>query len=445
MMTRYLFRVLFVCFLHLLYSSDSLPKYDEDMSKLAMFYAAAAYCDPSILLQWNCGTACSANPGILTVRPIIHASAKDYTFGFVTYNPLTSKIIVTFRGTNGLPTDLMTFRTLQSLLNWKTNLGHTMSLYETGGKVHRGFDQAYNSVKTQVRSSVKFLLETFPEAQVLVTGHSSGGALATLAAVDLKRLHHSVHIQLYTFGSPRVGNRAFAKYVYTLFPLGAIYRVVNAGDLVLHVPTLFQRYVHVGIEVWYPKQNTLTYEQCVLEPSALIFEDPTCSSSGIFGLDMSSHLQYLTYPITNLCSLEESEGCPIDSGNLAFPDIRITRDLPEQVSVSENYSALLYLTKRSINCPGYCNSGGCNVTTGICHGSCTNSRQWWGFRCDQPCIGNCNSAGCRQDNGLCAGSCSYSTKWWGKQCDKRCGGHCNSAGCQQDNGQCAGSCSDSTK
>ena len=53
-------------------------------------------------------------------------------------------------------------------------------------------------------------------AQVRITGHSLGGALATLAAYDIaaaaeKQCTCRVHTTVYTFGAPRVGNHAFAK------------------------------------------------------------------------------------------------------------------------------------------------------------------------------------------------------------------------------------------
>lgn len=51
-------------------------------------------------------------------------------------------------------------------------------------------------------------------AQVLVTGHSLGGALAMLAAHDiakaLEALDRNTSVACYTFGAPRVGNYAFA-------------------------------------------------------------------------------------------------------------------------------------------------------------------------------------------------------------------------------------------
>ena len=46
-------------------------------------------------------------------------------------------------------------------------------------------------------------------------GHSLGGALATLAAYDLKNVADKakldVHISCYTYGAPRVGNHSFAE------------------------------------------------------------------------------------------------------------------------------------------------------------------------------------------------------------------------------------------
>ena len=46
---------------------------------------------------------------------------------------------------------------------------------------------------------------------VTCTGHSLGGALATLAAYDLQAEFGFRKLQVYAFGSPRTGNHAFAR------------------------------------------------------------------------------------------------------------------------------------------------------------------------------------------------------------------------------------------
>lgn len=45
------------------------------------------------------------------------------------------------------------------------------------------------------------------EWHLYVTGHSLGGALATLATLDHRRRYPTANVTMYNFGSPRVGNR----------------------------------------------------------------------------------------------------------------------------------------------------------------------------------------------------------------------------------------------
>ena len=73
-------------------------------------------------------------------------------------------------------------------------------------------------------------------AKFLVTGYSLGGALATLAALEIKQLLQPSSIKLYTFGQPRVGNDAFARYVESIFSNGEYNRITHANDLMVNTP-----------------------------------------------------------------------------------------------------------------------------------------------------------------------------------------------------------------
>jgi len=116
--------------------------------------------------------------------------------------------------------------------------------------VHRGFDHALDSVWPQVEEAI----EKADGKRVLFHGHSLGGALAQLAAVRAVEagVVEGGNISLYTIGSPRIGNAAFADFVTQQIPTA--YRLVNeseAGlrDLVSTVPPRRLGFRHGGQEL----------------------------------------------------------------------------------------------------------------------------------------------------------------------------------------------------
>ena len=125
--------------------------------------------------------------------------------------------------------------------------------------VHSGFLKAYRAVRAEVLQLVDAILqERSGEEQgwtVFVTGHSLGGALSTLCAYELAtrpkwastanatNTRTPPTIINYSYGSPRVGNKAFADAFNAAVPNA--WRVVNNNDAVALVPRLMG-YSHVG-------------------------------------------------------------------------------------------------------------------------------------------------------------------------------------------------------
>jgi hypothetical protein len=105
--------------------------------------------------------------------------------------------------------------------------------WEQGGKVHRGFKKALDEVWFDLLPHIRKLYDK--GCKIWITGHSLGGALATLSAS-----RYGIAQGVYTFGSPRVGNEAFKEKFDV-----KIYRIVNNDDIVAHVPPK-GLYVHVG-------------------------------------------------------------------------------------------------------------------------------------------------------------------------------------------------------
>ncbi|OSX70932.1 hypothetical protein BU14_0626s0001, partial [Porphyra umbilicalis] len=109
--------------------------------------------------------------------------------------------------------------------------------------VHFGFLRGYASVREPLLAELSALTGGLGgDWEVYYTGHSLGGALATLAAADVRARHPASRAVLVSFGQPKVGNGAFRAAVNALLP--AAFRVVNDVDIVARAPA--GSYRHVG-------------------------------------------------------------------------------------------------------------------------------------------------------------------------------------------------------
>jgi len=174
----------------------------------------------------------------------IVANAYDHTqerFGFLIVSEQAS--VLAFRGTG-------------SAEDWVSDFISQQTSYRPvrgAGLTHKGFTDIYMSA----RSNIYELIQQAPvDRPLYLTGHSLGGALATLAALDL--VHNSPFGSpiVYTFGAPRVGDPTFVRNYNAA--VDSHFRFQNEFDIVPHLPTLiFQSpqtkqtyyYMHVKGEV----------------------------------------------------------------------------------------------------------------------------------------------------------------------------------------------------
>jgi len=68
-------------------------------------------------------------------------------------------------------------------------------------------------VVRDVFAGVKQALNESQYKNVTVVGHSLGGALALISSLYLPTFFPNAHYRLVTYGMPRVGNKALAKYL----------------------------------------------------------------------------------------------------------------------------------------------------------------------------------------------------------------------------------------
>ena len=116
------------------------------------------------------------------------------------------------------------------------------------GHVHRGFHDAFDGIWADVERKLDELALT-GQRSFWFAGHSMGAAIATLVA---SRWRAGPRRAVYTFGSPRVGDRFFVADWDRIVP---VYRFVHDHDLVTRIPPkiplLGLNYADLGTEQYH--------------------------------------------------------------------------------------------------------------------------------------------------------------------------------------------------
>tara|TARA_Y100001949_G_C15937820_1_gene308725 strand:- start:307 stop:1026 length:720 start_codon:yes stop_codon:yes gene_type:complete len=157
--------------------------------------------------------------GYTTIKYINEGGAQ------VVYLSNKKEQVLAFRGTE--PTQMSDISA--DLKAWKIRS-------KTDGMVHDGF---YDEVEKIWLHIIPLIHDKTP---LYICGHSLGGAMATVAASRLER-----HTKcLYTFGSPRVGNKKFVAGLKVKH-----YRWRNNNDLVPSVPFSWMGFRHHGTPCYF--------------------------------------------------------------------------------------------------------------------------------------------------------------------------------------------------
>jgi triacylglycerol lipase len=100
------------------------------------------------------------------------------------------------------------------------------------GRVHAGFKESVDDIWPELHELANDYGKT---RTIWCTGHSLGAAMATLIAYRLQRAEDCPNPQaLFTYGSPRVGNKDYVKGIEATGVLH--FRFVNNADIVARVP-----------------------------------------------------------------------------------------------------------------------------------------------------------------------------------------------------------------
>lgn len=150
---------------------------------------------------------------------------KNGSYAFLSENE--ENIVITFRGSES-----------GDRADYLTNSKFNQTQFTRNGTAHSGFVEALEQVENELLEELEERLAAGPDKSVWVSGHSMGGALATLFCI---RNSDSIDA-LYTFGSPRTVGQNLAEHWSEKLP---IFRIVNNNDIVARVPSP-PFYQHVG-------------------------------------------------------------------------------------------------------------------------------------------------------------------------------------------------------
>lgn len=171
-----------------------------------------------------------------TVVSVIHGENTD-TIVYIIHEALHNNIFIAWRGTESIK-DWLTDASIRKVKFF----GDNCKL-----KVHGGFYDCYSEVRARLLSSLYRQFNNFKANAVIVTGHSLGGALATISAFDISKNNNInkdtalKNICSFTYGSPRVGNFTFKTEYNKVVP--NTYRFIHDVDIVPRVPKIDFRHV----------------------------------------------------------------------------------------------------------------------------------------------------------------------------------------------------------
>lgn len=222
---------------------------------------------------------------------------------------------------------LIAFRGTDNLADWIGNL-NIEPLPRNYGRVHRGFAEAFDAVEPKVR---EFLSRAAtPSSRIWLTGHSLGGALASICAAEL--MESAQIAGIYTFGQPRVGDAEFQETIRAHFE-SKFFRFVNDHDIVTRIPPGFK---HVGSLIHFDAYGV---RRGAKEEAGVASLEPNALSEEEFG-ELQGQINFVRarFPMHGLTAEESSFEASVEGVIPGLSDHAIDR----YIAVIRRYTGTKY-------------------------------------------------------------------------------------------------------
>ncbi|XWW93132.1 hypothetical protein V2A60_001061 [Cordyceps javanica] len=190
-----------------------------------------SYCIGStgISKPFNCLSRCTEFPNVTLSKTWSTGLFMTDSCGYIAVDetPATAgvavdshgAIIVAFRGTYSIADTVIDLSTVPQEYVPYPSQGDGPAHKCTNCTVHMGFFKAWEGAKESVVPELMQLRRMHPSKPIHLVGHSLGGAVACLAALELKTSMGLDNIVVTTFGEPRVGNDGLVDFIDRVFDL----------------------------------------------------------------------------------------------------------------------------------------------------------------------------------------------------------------------------------
>lgn len=305
---------------YLVYEPDC-PEYDEEEALQHVFYSKAAFCTEHAIKSWSCGEMCERAPivGKDKIR-YIPEGERFRVQGYVAQVPTESKVKVP--GNESIPDEtlgsnpvvnnqlddtkcMVSFRGSLNGANWYADFLAMLRPWPIndlaganwcrGCQAHYGFTEAYDELRANVHEAIADLNCT----RLVLTGHSLGAAIATIATFDLRAAMGYQVDATWTFGKPRIGNAEFVNNFEAAAANQGVsppmWRVIHYHDPVPRAPPHFpgiHPVVHGGLEVYYTDRASSEYLIC---PQNGAVENTSSACMGGWPLYFPVNMDHVTY------------------------------------------------------------------------------------------------------------------------------------------------------
>lgn len=216
-------------------SIDSIsPSLFTDIERLARL-VDITYCvgTSGIYQPFTCASRCKEFPNVRLASTWNTGVLLSDSCGYVAVDDGSEDgeekpaIVVAFRGTYSIANTVVDLSTVpQEYVPYpdpgdgdKSKNGTDTEQKCANCTVHMGFLESWRQARKLLLPVLKNVRATHPDYPIHIVGHSLGGAVACLAALELKLALGWNDVTVTTFGEPQAGNAGFVNFVDRVFDL----------------------------------------------------------------------------------------------------------------------------------------------------------------------------------------------------------------------------------